>query len=444
MDMSPSDIERMVVVNSVTYAKLCQLYGDDMRRNRCGRMLMVSSMAGLCSAAPNTAVYGATKAFAKSLSLALAKEMEPFGVGVTCLIPGAVGSTNFRARSGMNRALCWSLPFYPRTPEAVAHQGVISVLDGDTQTIPGLQNRLFAAIVRPVIPQRFEIMCVQAAFSPLKLPSIKNLFRRPRDNDNETVGEGGSTAIDPSVPMKPNDDSSSWNPFLEPRYKSQPLPRILSLPQSEVQNKIVEDETAKSDEEEVTEEDAILCPRSDNGIMENRTKSTLEDVESVAQLEEEELRPEVESITTSDGEGEGQTRPRTLSTPSTDQTNSNDETAPKKKEVVATVEVEVTVGKEENTTSSLPSDSTQSPQAKPVQQEDDTDDTFPQSKPKNDKALDGKRTEKMPAPSIVDDNDDDPAFSPRLGPVDIMEHRKFALPKQSDTRLLQNIEMIIV
>jgi hypothetical protein len=57
VDMNPADIERMILLNTVTYAKLSQLYGADMKRRRRGRILMVSSMAGLCIASPNTVGY---------------------------------------------------------------------------------------------------------------------------------------------------------------------------------------------------------------------------------------------------------------------------------------------------------------------------------------------------------------------------------------------------
>jgi len=68
VDEKTSMVERMVMLNSLTYAKLSVLYGQDMKERRRGRILMMSSMAGLCNASPNTAVYGACKAFGKSLA----------------------------------------------------------------------------------------------------------------------------------------------------------------------------------------------------------------------------------------------------------------------------------------------------------------------------------------------------------------------------------------
>ena len=122
VDSETSSVERMIMLNSLTYAKLGVLYGRDMKEKRRGRILMMSSMAGLCNAAPNTAIYGACKAFGKSLALSMAKEMETYGVGVTCLTPGPVSDTDFRTNSGTRKALCWYLPFYTRSPDIIAHQ----------------------------------------------------------------------------------------------------------------------------------------------------------------------------------------------------------------------------------------------------------------------------------------------------------------------------------
>jgi uncharacterized protein len=291
VDMTPSDVERMVVLNAVTYAKLSQLYGQDMKRRRRGRMLMVSSMAGLCNAAPNTAVYGATKAFGKSLSLSMSKEMEPYGVGVTCLLPGAVGGTQFRARSGTQRALCWSMPFYPRSPEAVAHQGIVSVLDGDSQTIPGWQNRVFATIIRPIIPQRFEIMTVQAAFSPLRLPNFKDLFRRDMpDGMQEEECENHSSQSRSEI----IEEGTSWIPLLEPRYKTQPLPRILKLPEPEVKMHVEEKEATNEQQEPNVNEsekeiDSITmdnpAARTNETIIENSEERTGETASGICEPE---------------------------------------------------------------------------------------------------------------------------------------------------------------
>lgn len=152
----------------------------------------------------------------------MAKELEDYGVGVTCLMPGAV-KTEFRNRSGMSKALCWYLPKYPRPAEQVAHLGVTSVLDGDTQVIPGWQNRFFSHIMKPILPQRIETICVQTAFSPLRIPRI---FRRKQQDDSETDKEEKRKTIEYS----PGDGPAGAHYDLKPRYSMQPAPRLLKIP----------------------------------------------------------------------------------------------------------------------------------------------------------------------------------------------------------------------
>ena len=220
VDTPTQDLERMMMVNTMSFAKLSKLYGQDMKRRRRGRILMVSSMSGLTCSSANCAFYGATKAFGKSLALSMAKELEPHGVGVTALLPGPVTATKFRDRSGTGRALCWYVPFYPRSPEAVAHLGVMSLLDGDVQTIPGIQNRVFAKIIKPIIPQRLETAIVQAAWSPFDW----SFGRRKEEESVKGVTDVGANQQDDefSSPQVPLD--------LKPRYSFQMPPIMLKLP----------------------------------------------------------------------------------------------------------------------------------------------------------------------------------------------------------------------
>jgi len=217
-------MERMIMINTMSFAKLSKLYGQDMIARRRGRILMVSSMAGLCSASPNTALYGATKAFEKSLAFSMSKEFEPYGVGVTCLMPGPVTNTQFKARSG-SKALCWYLPYYPRPADSVAHLGIASLLDGDTQVVPGWQNRAFAQLARLILPQRVEIMCVQAAWSPFRLPTWKSLFGSQNTPPQPIENPGGLVNTTPP---------ESVHLDLKPRYSFQMPPRLLKLEEKPV------------------------------------------------------------------------------------------------------------------------------------------------------------------------------------------------------------------
>jgi hypothetical protein len=47
-----------------------------------------------------------------------------FGVGVTCLLPGAVKDTSFASRSGVEQAACFHFPGYAKSAEVIAGEGV--------------------------------------------------------------------------------------------------------------------------------------------------------------------------------------------------------------------------------------------------------------------------------------------------------------------------------
>ncbi|KAL3922954.1 MAG: hypothetical protein SGILL_001925 [Bacillariaceae sp.] len=390
VDMTPSDVERMVILNSVTYAKLCQLYGLDMKRRRRGRILNVSSMAGLCTASPNTAVYGATKAFGKSLSLGLAKEMEPYGVGVTCLLPGAVQGTQFRHRSGTRRALCWSMPFYSKTPEAVAHQGVVSVLD---------------------------------AFSPL--PGLKDLFRR------EKLGESGQDEESDISPPKSSsrEEGSSWIPLLEPRYKTQPMPRLLKIPEQEAQKEAI---TSAADE------DRTEVPPS--GFQTEKRNSTISPIQDdTTDLEQ----PSCSHEDTCDGSTENITRAELA-------THDQTHVLPKQKSV-GTVELEGNVaatvenekGHEQIQPTADPPKAEHNlaePNTAPPKTESDELSTIEEKS----KAIDGFRREAKETPLQWDEEDEDATLSPTLGPASLLEHRRFTFPKHSEVTKASNSTIVVV
>jgi short chain dehydrogenase len=180
--MSLDEVVRMIQVNTVAVTSLTHLFGRDMKERRRGRILLVSSVCGAVSGIATVAVYAATKAFENSFGVAIGKELEPFGVGVTCLIPGAVRGTEFRSRSNSHEALCWKIPFYSKTPPAVAECGVRAMLRGDTEVMPGVLNRMFVKVLKPILPQRLHNLLAEIMWNPLNLP-----FRRKNSDTFEAV-----------------------------------------------------------------------------------------------------------------------------------------------------------------------------------------------------------------------------------------------------------------
>ena len=222
VDMSNSDVQQMMQINALSVAMLNHLYGRDMKDRGRGRILVVSSVVGSVEAGPSVACYAATKAFERSLAMSMGKELEQYGIGVTCLMPGAVRETSFRSRSQVEEALCWKLPFYSRTAPFVAHQGVVGMLNGDVQVVPGWQNRAFLKVCKPILPQRLTTIIVQMAWSPfqfsrpkLKLPTFPALTEKilPNNEKPQTSSTKGMVDV----------------PSLGPGTYSRPPPRLLKL-----------------------------------------------------------------------------------------------------------------------------------------------------------------------------------------------------------------------
>lgn len=205
MDQPAEEAHQMLLLNTVSASMLTHLYGREMKRRRRGRILMVSSVAGSVAGIPTVALYSATKAFQNSLAVGLAKEMERSGVGVTCVMPGAVRDTDFRSRSKSGEALCWKIPFYTKKPSEIAEMSVQAMLRGDLELMPGWQNRIFVKVLKPILPQRLHNLLAEIAWNPLSSPFRRNLNREP-----------SSEWVPPTNPNIEQDDMS--------------VPRLLQLP----------------------------------------------------------------------------------------------------------------------------------------------------------------------------------------------------------------------
>mmetsp|Transcript_18615 Transcript_18615/g.21495 ORF Transcript_18615/g.21495 Transcript_18615/m.21495 type:complete len:856 (-) Transcript_18615:3-2570(-) len=211
IESSEYDIDTMVNVNVNSVTNLSYFYGKDMKQQRRGRILFVSSITGVTPSGPGVATYAATKAYEKSFAQSIGRELEKYGVGVTCLMPGAV-KTTFAANSNSANSLCFKVPFYPMNASEVASRSIRALLSGDAEVLPGWHNRFFVKIIVPFLPPRLTSSIVGFAWSPVRfgLPFI-------------------------SQPSKMIDLSSSQQQ-LELEAKEQPMlgfePRTLILEQS--------------------------------------------------------------------------------------------------------------------------------------------------------------------------------------------------------------------
>jgi short-subunit dehydrogenase len=142
-----ADVESMMIeVNITALHRLAHAAGSAMATRGRGGILNVSSIAGF-SPSPRSATYGATKAFVTSFSEALAIELGPQGVVVTCLCPGLT-KTEFQETAQYRPS---ALPgAFWQSAEQVASAGLAGIAAGTMVVVPGAHNKMARALVRVV------------------------------------------------------------------------------------------------------------------------------------------------------------------------------------------------------------------------------------------------------------------------------------------------------
>jgi len=142
-EADPALLASMIHLNITVLTLVTRAFVPKLVAQGSGRILQVASTAAF-TPVPSMAVYGATKAFVLSFSIALAQELKGTGVTVTALCPGAT-HTRFaeRATLGGSGAFVGAM-----TPVAVARQGVNALLKGKAVRINGLRNQVLAFTTR--------------------------------------------------------------------------------------------------------------------------------------------------------------------------------------------------------------------------------------------------------------------------------------------------------
>ncbi len=78
----------LLLLHMTTPALLCRLFGEKMKARGSGYILNVSSISAVMPY-PTISMYGPTKAFLRHFTRAIRTEMKPYGIRVTCMLPGA-------------------------------------------------------------------------------------------------------------------------------------------------------------------------------------------------------------------------------------------------------------------------------------------------------------------------------------------------------------------
>lgn len=160
-DTSTRRIELMLNLHTVTVAKLCRLFGEDMMKREltveeqsqriCGKprrkgyILNMSSMSAWMTM-PGIQTYNATKAFIYNLSKSLWYEFYPKGVNVTVMTPGAVDTALFGLAPNLRRLavnLSVSIP-----PEKLVRRALRKMFRGKKADMPGVLNHLATPLLK--------------------------------------------------------------------------------------------------------------------------------------------------------------------------------------------------------------------------------------------------------------------------------------------------------
>ena len=230
IDGHEDDIGNMINVNVGSVTNLSYLFGKRMKQRRRGRILFVSSVVGATPGGPGVAAYSATKAYEKSLAQSMGRELEKYGVGVTCIMPGAVKGTSFATRSNAEEALCWKFPFYPMKAPNVAARGVRALLTGDAEVIPGWHNRLFLKVLTPLLPQRMITSVVGFSFTPLQIGIPSWPWMTVSSESEESLRsspllDSFSTKRPPMILKLPSNDATPQ----EPKITMESTPEVENL-----------------------------------------------------------------------------------------------------------------------------------------------------------------------------------------------------------------------
>jgi short-subunit dehydrogenase len=131
-----------------TPAMLCRLFGEKMKRRGSGYIMNLSSISAVMPY-PTISMYGPTKAFIRHFTRAIRSELRPFGICVTCLLPGATDTPLNREQPfNVNRGKRLGIV---KRPELVAAAGVKALFRDRPVCIPGVLNRIIVYTL-PLLP----------------------------------------------------------------------------------------------------------------------------------------------------------------------------------------------------------------------------------------------------------------------------------------------------
>lgn len=150
---------KLLQLNIVALTELSQVFGERMKSRGAGKILNIGSTMGI-SPVPLAALYASSKAYVNAFSVALAFELEPHGVEVSCIEP-YLTKTKFMTTS-MEHSTKTSGPDYSveeiekaanaHSATMVAEKAYAGLMKGEKVIMPGKIFHLIAWLMR-TLPQ---------------------------------------------------------------------------------------------------------------------------------------------------------------------------------------------------------------------------------------------------------------------------------------------------
>jgi len=154
---------QMIQLNVVSVVELQHLFALGMVQRRRGRIMNVSSVAGLHTC-PLEAVYCGSKSFVSKFSQASAHELRRSGVGVCTVHPGAT-ATNWAEVSDTSKSLIFQIPIFVQTSREVAESAVRAMMDGRMSIVTGFWNHVSLSTL-PYLPSMLYADLIESIWKP--------------------------------------------------------------------------------------------------------------------------------------------------------------------------------------------------------------------------------------------------------------------------------------
>jgi hypothetical protein len=161
------DVEKelsQVRVNCEAVVRVSRLFVPRMVERRRGWVLIVASTASF-QPIPYNITYAATKAFDRFFSMALAAEVEQYGIKVTALCPGPTETEFFDVAGGAGVFRRFGV----QSAAEVARKGVAALAAGKRVIVPNLKGAITASLVR-FIPTGLITAILEKSLRPRNSP----------------------------------------------------------------------------------------------------------------------------------------------------------------------------------------------------------------------------------------------------------------------------------